>query len=236
MDIHKPKPWHGWPEFAKEIGTIVIGVLIALGAEQAVEWLHHRAEVAEARRALNEEVAFDLASFDFSVAQTGCMTRRLDELTLWLKSQDSRRPLQIAAPLPTIPGIIFRTSVWRVASVAAVAQMPFEARVDYGKFYDAVANHDGVRLRQIELWRDVSRLLRAKTLNDEQRQRAADDLDQLRADNEGLAGRMRFLREYGAALKVEPSASARARFETDQAHWVQAFCKPLLPSGAAGKP
>ena len=39
MDIHKPKPWRGWPEFLKEIGTIVIGVLIALGAEQGVEWV-----------------------------------------------------------------------------------------------------------------------------------------------------------------------------------------------------
>jgi hypothetical protein len=37
MDIHKPKPWHGWREFGKELGTIVLGVLIALGAEQAVE-------------------------------------------------------------------------------------------------------------------------------------------------------------------------------------------------------
>jgi hypothetical protein len=52
MDIHKPKPWQGWPEFLKEIGTIVIGVLIALGAEQAVEWLHWRHEMHLARDAL----------------------------------------------------------------------------------------------------------------------------------------------------------------------------------------
>ena len=23
MEVHKPKPWHGWRELAKEIGTIV---------------------------------------------------------------------------------------------------------------------------------------------------------------------------------------------------------------------
>jgi hypothetical protein len=69
MDIHKPKPWHGWREFGKELTTIVLGVLIALVAEQAVEWLHHRTEVAEARHALDAEVRYDLAAFDFSLTQ-----------------------------------------------------------------------------------------------------------------------------------------------------------------------
>jgi hypothetical protein len=40
MDIHKPKPWHGVREVLKEVGTIVVSVLIALGAEQAVEAIH----------------------------------------------------------------------------------------------------------------------------------------------------------------------------------------------------
>ena len=42
MDIHKPKPWHSFREFLKEYLIIVVGVLTALGAEQAVEWLHWR--------------------------------------------------------------------------------------------------------------------------------------------------------------------------------------------------
>jgi hypothetical protein len=30
MEIHKPKPVHGWRDFAKEVGIIVLGVLSAL--------------------------------------------------------------------------------------------------------------------------------------------------------------------------------------------------------------
>ncbi len=37
MDIHKPRPWCGWREFANEVAVIVPGVPIALGAEPAVE-------------------------------------------------------------------------------------------------------------------------------------------------------------------------------------------------------
>ena len=33
MHFHLPKPLHGWREFAGEVGIIVLGVLIALGAE-----------------------------------------------------------------------------------------------------------------------------------------------------------------------------------------------------------
>jgi hypothetical protein len=80
MDIHKPKPWRGWPEFLKEIGTIVIGVLIALGAEQGVEWLHWRHEVHVAR----EAIAFDLRRLIGAAAtadaQSACVGTRLVEL------------------------------------------------------------------------------------------------------------------------------------------------------------
>ena len=37
MHFHLPKPLHGWREFAGEVGIIVLGVGIALSAEQIVE-------------------------------------------------------------------------------------------------------------------------------------------------------------------------------------------------------
>jgi hypothetical protein len=39
MHVHLPKPVHGWRLFAGEIGIIVLGVLIALGARQIVQSL-----------------------------------------------------------------------------------------------------------------------------------------------------------------------------------------------------
>ena len=56
LDIHKPKPWRGLPEFAKEIGSIVIGVLIALGAQQVAEDWQWRQCTADARICLAREV------------------------------------------------------------------------------------------------------------------------------------------------------------------------------------
>src|ERR1700760_1181471 len=56
LDVHPPPhAAHGWRDFVVHISTIVIGLLIAIGLEQAVEGIHHRHEVSEARSALAQE-------------------------------------------------------------------------------------------------------------------------------------------------------------------------------------
>ena len=50
MHVHLPKPFHGWREFIGEVGIIVIGVLIALSAEQFVEFVHDRAQAGTVRK------------------------------------------------------------------------------------------------------------------------------------------------------------------------------------------
>lgn len=55
MHIHLPKPLHSWREFLGEIGIIFIGVLLAIGAEQTIETLHHRSQVHDAIAKLHAE-------------------------------------------------------------------------------------------------------------------------------------------------------------------------------------
>jgi hypothetical protein len=57
MEVHRPKPIHHWREFVKEVGIIVLGVLIALAAEQAVEWLSWRAKASQAEQHLRRDAA-----------------------------------------------------------------------------------------------------------------------------------------------------------------------------------
>jgi hypothetical protein len=56
LDIH---PSHqaarSWKDFFIHLGTIVIGLLIAISLEQSVEAMHHRQEVRETRTALQAE-------------------------------------------------------------------------------------------------------------------------------------------------------------------------------------
>jgi hypothetical protein len=59
VHIHLPKPLHGWREFVGEVGVIAIGILIALGAEQAVEVVHHNQQRSELLDAMNKSFVAD---------------------------------------------------------------------------------------------------------------------------------------------------------------------------------
>jgi hypothetical protein len=57
LDIHPPHhPTHGWRDFFVHIATIVVGLLIAIGLEQTVEYIHHRHEAEHAREMLEREI------------------------------------------------------------------------------------------------------------------------------------------------------------------------------------
>jgi hypothetical protein len=81
LDIHKPKPWHGWREFLKEYLIIVIGVLTALGAEQGVETLHWNHRVTETRVQLNQELGADAGSSLRWLINAPCLDAQLAALT-----------------------------------------------------------------------------------------------------------------------------------------------------------
>ena len=59
MHVHLPKPLHGWREFVGEVGIIVLGVLLALAAEQAVEAWHWHKKIRDAEGAMRLELAED---------------------------------------------------------------------------------------------------------------------------------------------------------------------------------
>jgi hypothetical protein len=80
VEIHTPKPVHSWRELLNEIGVVVIGVCIALAAEQTVEWLHWRAQVAGAREEIATEMTRNINSATMRLRSEQCVERRLDAL------------------------------------------------------------------------------------------------------------------------------------------------------------
>ncbi len=160
MDIHKPKPWHGWRELLKEVGTIVIGVLIALGAEQSVEWVHRQSEIGEAREAIRHELALNLAYLRSRDATRGCIERRLGEVQAILDGARLdgafRRPGWVGRP----QFWSIETLRWDAASQSGrAALLPPKEIANYGSVYTqlrlvmtemAIEQGDWARLRSLE--------------------------------------------------------------------------------------
>ena len=68
LDVHPPhQAARSWKDFLIHLGTIVIGLLIAISLEQSVEALHHRQQVRETRTALQEEHQENIARFHRNV-------------------------------------------------------------------------------------------------------------------------------------------------------------------------
>ena len=80
MHIHLPKPLHGWRAVIGEIGIIVVGILIALSAEQFVEWLHWRHEVDATREALRSDMAAILVNARERKEEDVCIRSRLNAI------------------------------------------------------------------------------------------------------------------------------------------------------------
>jgi hypothetical protein len=77
MHFHLPKPLHGWRSFMGEVGIIVLGVWIALTAEQMVESLRWQQRVSSTEEPLRRDLALasDIASERVAVRR--CLDDRL---------------------------------------------------------------------------------------------------------------------------------------------------------------
>ena len=81
MDIHKPKAAHDWREFLIEIGTIICGILIALGLEQAVQALEWRHKIELAEEAMASELGDDNGPQVYQRAiLDACLQTQLDQI------------------------------------------------------------------------------------------------------------------------------------------------------------
>ncbi|MCL6699625.1 hypothetical protein LZ496_12635 [Sphingomonas sp. NSE70-1] len=112
MKVDLPRPLHGWRKFAGEVGIIVLGVLLALGAEQLAQTVHIRSDTAEAFEAVKSELALSAGVYEERVAQQPCLDQRLKQLGLvvsaarqshslpdvgWIGGGPAIRPIQSVA-------------------------------------------------------------------------------------------------------------------------------------------
>jgi hypothetical protein len=130
-----PTPLNGWRVFAGEVGVIVLGVLLALGAQQAAETLQMRSEVREFRRMIDHEIGLNLYVYDVRTRSSDCNVKRIEELLAWV------RKAKDGAILPRIdpyaPGIMYPyRSAWDSRDGNVFAAVPAKARQKYAEFYD----------------------------------------------------------------------------------------------------
>jgi hypothetical protein len=95
LDVHPPEhAAHTWRDFLIHIATIVVGLIIAVGLEQSVEYFHHRHQLHEAREAIHAELEVNARLFNITLS----ITQDAQEAM-----QRNARILQTAAPNDKTP-------------------------------------------------------------------------------------------------------------------------------------
>jgi hypothetical protein len=135
MHFHLPKPLHGWRAFVGEVGIIVVGVLIALGAEQVVENLQWQQKIAATTEELDGELHGNAVSAYDWLTVAPCVDRQLQAIDLALASARQSGHVQPTAPL-TPPLDVFSEDAWLNARALQVTNhLPRKKLAEYSHLF-----------------------------------------------------------------------------------------------------
>ena len=156
VEIHKPKPVHNWREFLTEIGVVVLGVCIALAAEQTLEWLHWRSQVVEAREIIATELAYSVEGAIIRIRAQPCMERRYDELARILDTATKSGSLPPVGDIGLPPRNAWRSGAWdSVVASQTATHFPRQQLADISHTYKALETLEQVYNSETDDWRDL---------------------------------------------------------------------------------
>jgi hypothetical protein len=154
MHFHLPKPLHGWREFAGEVGIIVLGVLIALGAEQVVAGAHERSTIQQVRSAVLAELGEDRARWEFLHVQDDCIDARLAALDRWAVQAPSGATIR-RFQRPSLWSV--HASAWELAKASpAVDRIPLEERLAMSSAYDIMNRGERYLIDEDQEWKSIN--------------------------------------------------------------------------------
>jgi hypothetical protein len=161
MHFHVPKSLHGWREFLREYAIVVLGVLTALGLEQAVSSAHERRLAREAHEAIDGELQVDLDRVAYRARFQACDEKRLDDIEALLSNWhgDNAFPAGLHVGFPGNVGLVDQR--WQAnLSSGRFSEQSAEEQAEQASIYttihvigaaEATETTDWAQLRTLEL-------------------------------------------------------------------------------------
>jgi len=137
MQKQSPKPWHDWREDGRELAIVVIGVLIALLAQQVVQGWEWKDKVAAAERAMRREMLWDNGPQLYQRAvMHPCAIQRLDALRAAVEAGKPRKQITALIDSYWVPYFSYDSIAHDAANTSDVAShMPSETMDLYAIIY-----------------------------------------------------------------------------------------------------
>jgi hypothetical protein len=236
MDIRKPKPVHSFKEFLGEIAVIIIGVSIALAAEQVVEVLYWRDQVRIARESLGNDMAEVVGYAAEREAFSACIDQRLNRWSDLIEAASNTGLLSPQGAMHRAPRRLWSLNSWQALASAGIApHLPRDQlyRLSQVTFYLSVAEQ--AELDENNQW------TRLYTMVGPGRKVEAGELTELRAALSAARGDAKSLRLAAAQISrmieatgILPPARAQAAKDAFVKGPNHALCLPDEPAGRYG--
>ena len=211
LDAPDARTFNGWREFFKEVGTIVLGVLIALTAGELVDDWHWKSEVGIVEDSLNDELSDSLFAAEERIKITDCQRQTVDALD---ELADKSRGNLVIRNTPVSRNRVWGSAAWDAAVASgAIAHMPHDTRNAYSELFSYVRLFRELNLRQQELWASVSAYRRPRPFTETSRDRFVETVAQLRSltGTMNLAARQFVEAANPLQIQLDPAAAAELR-------------------------
>jgi hypothetical protein len=165
----KPKPAPNWRGYVKEVGIVVLGVCLALAAQQAVEEWREAKLAREARDAIRTELALVLSDLQMRLdSSQGCVDRRLVEIGDYLaatgQGEAKTPPNWIGRPRIAL----VYSGQWQSAIQSGrVSLLPREEAASYANMYYMIGKIDEAQSLEQQYWAELRTLQRLPKLSPE---------------------------------------------------------------------
>lgn len=225
MHIHRPKVPHSVREFLREIGVIVIGVLLALGAEQIAEAFHWHNEVEVERKALLSEARDNLSTATYRLSEQRCIDERLDQIAEVFRRHAHGEPLGLKRAVARPPLWVATTGSWDIAvSGQALDHMSQKEKLAFSDAFNTYKAFGRLRNEEDGDWRRLALLDRPDLLD------AGDwsNLHQAWGDLVGINNRMRST--ISDMLGLGSLGQRPGKNPDVETALSNAFCAPLIDS------
>lgn len=153
MKLRMPRPLNGWRAFAGEVGVVVLGVLLALGAQEIAESIDDRREAAATRDSLANEIEESLAVLELRKAAQPCIDRRLKELRAIVNEWGRTGSFETPRWVSQATWFAFDTARFEAAqSAGRLALLPSEEQYRFGLVVGSLRTFRDIQRRETDAW------------------------------------------------------------------------------------
>ena len=212
-------------EFLTEIGTIVCGILIALGLEQAIEAWHWHQVVGEERAALTSEIGNLEGAIKGRIDLEPCFLARLAEVTEIIRRHDAHEPLGMTGSMGRPVYALTPQPIWQLAVAdQSIAHMSLAEKQRFTAAYNWVPVFEAISTNERSAWRTLMALNHADKLTPDDWSNMRDAAEHADESHQIIAASWRiWLAPFIAIAGEVPADSTR------QVPPVKLFCTPVLP-------